>query len=210
MQERRFALMGLGTRIKILSTRPSTHTDKFGGSSASFMAEVVGIGIIEPEKVLEKMPFMTVQSGDDVLTLPPAVLPSDSAACVASLAEATALCARLEEVASYQGPLTQASEQRRRRDAEGDDCDSLASTVDLVLGLRGAAPNCEGSRLLVSALAATAHLPGATRFEAMELARQGLTSELLALVDPALEEEGKRRLAVKALAQLGGKDDRSE
>ena len=56
-QERRFALEPIGARVKVLSTRPSEKTDKFGGSSSSVLAEVIGVGIIEPASVLEKMPF---------------------------------------------------------------------------------------------------------------------------------------------------------
>ena len=32
-----------------------------GGKSASLMIDVIGVGILEPKAVLEKMPFMTVE-----------------------------------------------------------------------------------------------------------------------------------------------------
>ena len=53
-EERRFRLHEVGTRLKVLSVRPSTHTDKFGGSSSSVVAEVIGVGIIEPQAVLQR------------------------------------------------------------------------------------------------------------------------------------------------------------
>lgn len=38
--ERKFRLMPTGTKLKVLSSRPSTHTDKFGGSSTSVLVDV--------------------------------------------------------------------------------------------------------------------------------------------------------------------------
>ena len=61
MAERMFALEDVGTRLKVLSVTPSTHTDKFGGSSTSMMVQVIGVGLFEPQTVIEKMPFMTVE-----------------------------------------------------------------------------------------------------------------------------------------------------
>ena len=55
-------------------------------------------------------------------------------------------------------------------------------------------------RLLLSALAATVHLPGEQRLEAMALAReQRSASRVARFVEAALREEGRRRLALKAL-----------
>eukprot|EP00747_Dinoflagellata_sp_TGD_P206638 gnl/TRDRNA2_/TRDRNA2_80325_c0_seq1.p1 gnl/TRDRNA2_/TRDRNA2_80325_c0~~gnl/TRDRNA2_/TRDRNA2_80325_c0_seq1.p1 ORF type:complete len:404 (+),score=61.40 gnl/TRDRNA2_/TRDRNA2_80325_c0_seq1:125-1336(+) len=201
LKERKFKLLALGSRVKVLSLTPSTHraVDKWGfegGSSPSVMAEVIGIGMIEPEEVLQKMPFMTVQCSPDSLPLPPAeVLPTaDTAQWEQSLSEKASLCQGLEEVASFKGPLTQATE---RRIGEL----SLADSAELVAQMRGD-EMCESSRLTVSALAATAYLPGKDRLEAMELAQNGQTSRLIKFVRDALDEEGRRRLAVKALQFL--------
>lgn len=40
LEHRRFKLMSVGSILKILSWQPSTHTDKFGGTSSSIRAEV--------------------------------------------------------------------------------------------------------------------------------------------------------------------------
>ena len=56
--------------------------------------------------------------------------------------------------------------------------------------------------MLLSALAATAFLPGDSRFEAMLLAQRGEGAAAVALVHAALEEESRRRLALKALSGL--------
>ena len=69
MQDRRFALLEVGSRVKLLSVTPSTHRDKFGGSSASYKAEVIGVGLLEPAAVLQKMPFMTVRPAEESCSL---------------------------------------------------------------------------------------------------------------------------------------------
>ena len=71
-----------------------------------------------------------------------------------------------------------------------------------VLALRGCEGADEGTRVLLSALAATAFLPGDSRFEAMLLAQRGEGTASVALVHAALEEESRRRLALKALSGL--------
>lgn len=215
MRERRFALEPVGARVKVLSVTPSTHTDKFGGTSQSVLAEVIGVGIIEP-RVLEKMPYMTIEEpGDDGL-LQPLEEPLDGAAKrTADLAEAAALCETLEEVACFKGPLTRQTE-RELCNKGGGGGRSLGECVERVLELRsgGAAAAggdggmdggdevCASSRLVLSALAATAHLPGATRYEAMCAASRGQAAQLVELVAGALDEEGRRRLALKALSSL--------
>jgi len=50
--ERRFQLLDIGSRVRVLSVKPSTHTDKFGGTSSSLLADVIGVGVLEPETVL--------------------------------------------------------------------------------------------------------------------------------------------------------------
>ena len=45
----------VGSRVKLLSVTPSVHRDKFGGSSPSFKAELIGVGLIEPAAVLQKV-----------------------------------------------------------------------------------------------------------------------------------------------------------
>merc|ERR1719215_2061678 len=69
MKDRRFGLLEVGSRIKLLSVTPSVHRDKFGGSSSSFKAEVIGVGLLEPAAVLQKMPFMTVRPADEECSL---------------------------------------------------------------------------------------------------------------------------------------------
>ena len=69
MKDRRFGLLEVGSRIKLLSVTPSVHRDKFGGSSPSFKAEVIGVGLLEPAAVLQKMPFMTVRPADEECSL---------------------------------------------------------------------------------------------------------------------------------------------
>ena len=69
MKDRRFGLLEVGSRIKLLSVIPSVHRDKFGGSSSSFKAEVIGVGLLEPAAVLQKMPFMTVRPADEECSL---------------------------------------------------------------------------------------------------------------------------------------------
>ena len=59
--------------------------------------------------------------------------------------------------------------------------------------------------MLLSALAAMAFLPGDSRlprFEAMLLAQRGEGVAATAFVHAALEEESRRRLALKALSGL--------
>ena len=154
--ERKFRLLDIGSRVKVLSVTPSTHTDKFGGTSSSLMAEVIGVGVIEPDQVLAKMPFMTVECADDDALLTPAenTAPEEAAAWETKLAEAAALCESLDGITSYKGPLSQATE----RAAGGwslDDCIACA------LAERGDEEEASnGGRLQLSALAATAHLPG--------------------------------------------------
>jgi len=199
MAKRRFALRPVGSLIKVMSLTPATHTDKFGGSSASLMAEVMGIGIIEPEEVLEKMPFLTIKGNlEDGLLLPPA---TPAAGDCEALLEAAALCHRLDEIASFRGALTQAAERERGADAGAS---SPIECVDELLALRGCEPSDVGnaSRAVLIALAASVHLPGSVRHEAMRLAQKEESARVLELVTSALEEEGRRRLAMKAIATL--------
>ena len=76
-------------------------------------------------------------------------------------------------------------------------------SVERVLALRGCAEASDATRLVLKALAASVHLSGAFRFDAMRMASQGETSRLLTTTVSALEEEGRRRLAMKALSGLG-------
>jgi len=213
MKERRFALKEYGTRVKVLSMTPSTHTDKFGGSSVSYMCQVIGVGVVEPTAVLAKMPFMTVDCEDDDALLAPAkdlqTLASPDAA--QALYNAAELCESLDEVVSFKGELTRATEKGISSGAEGGEAStwSLKACVDEVLAQRGydAETTSEASRLTLSALAATVHLPGAKRFEAMSMAQQGKAAELVEEVAKALDEEGRSRLAKKALSGLGESDE---
>lgn len=214
MRERRFALEPVGARVQVLSVTPSTHTDKFGGTSQSIIAEVIGVGIIEPREVIEKMPYMTIEEpSDDALLQPPEEPLSGAAERMAELAEAAALCESLEEQACFKGPLTRQTE--RELLDKGGGGRSLGECVERVVELRsgGAADDdecdevCASSRLVLSALAATTHLPGETRFEAMRAAARGEAAQLVELVADALDEEGRRRLALKALSGLGGKGE---
>ena len=197
MQDRRFALLEVGSRVKLLSVTPSVHRDKFGGSSPSFKAEVIGVGLIEPAAVLQKMPFMTVRPAKEECSLLSAgggvAAPGPGAA--AALAEAAEICQGLEELASFKGPMT------RKREVEGS-TRTIDECVQQVLALRGCEGADEGTRVLLSALAATAFLPGDSRFEAMLLAQRGEGTAAVALVHAALEEESRRRLALKALSGL--------
>ena len=216
MRERRFALEPVGARVQVLSVTPSTHTDKFGGTSQSVMAEVIGVGIIEPREVLEKMPYMTIEEPSDDGLLEPLVEPlSGAAERTAELAEAAALCESLEEQRCFKGPLTRQTE--RELLDKGGGGRSLPECVERVVELRSASSGaaddecdaslCESSRLVLSALAATTHLPGATRYEAMRAAARGEAAQLVELVADALDEEGRRRLALKALSSLDGKGE---
>lgn len=204
MASRRFALEDVGTRLKVLSVVPSTHTDKFGGTSASMMVEVLGVGLIEPSNVLEKMPFMTVEcSNDDCLLSEPVEAvdePLDEAA--AALAEAAALCESLEDVNSFRGPLTKAKLAMPLPEGESRDDWSVPACVERVLQLRGEDEVDEASRLVLSALASTVHLHGTRRLDAMRLAKAGNAKELVRFVCDAVDEEAKRRLAKKALRGL--------
>ena len=56
---------------------------------------------------------------------------------------------------------------------------------------------------MLSALASTVQLSGSARYEAMRACQQGEVAQLLETVCGALEEEGRRRLAMKALSGLG-------
>jgi len=195
--ERRFQLLDIGSRVRVLSVKPSTHTDKFGGTSSSLLADVIGVGVLEPETVLAKMPFMTIEcADDDALCVAPADTPADTAAWASKLAEAAALCESLETVTSYKGPLSVASEQG----ADGEW--SLGNCTDRVLALREGDDVSDGSRLRLFALASTVHLPGEMRLRAMELAQRGELTELVTSVEEALQAEGRRRLALKALSGL--------
>ena len=197
MRERKFEVMAVGSRLKIVSLQPSTHQDKFGGSSQSLIAEVIGVGIIEPGQLFQKMPFMTVDcKGEDRL------LTSDEGCAIAleALEETALLCQSLDSVASFKGPLTRQTESESGREW------SIAECVSSVLEYRGYDKPTDAIMCApVSALAATVHLPGEVRYEAMRLAQQAGTSadELVQYVQKALEEESRRRLAVKALADLG-------
>ena len=79
---------------------------------------------------------------------------------------------------------------------------SIAARVEQVLEYRACDDACEAARLTLSALAATEHLPGSWRFEAMKLAQDGDAAELLKVIGEALDEEARRRLAQKALSDL--------
>jgi hypothetical protein len=120
--------------------------------------------------------------------------PASTRESAAALAEAAALCESLDSVKSFRGPLSQATER--------EDAWSLEACVDKVCALRGCEDASSACRLVLSALATTVHLPGATKFEAMDLAERGQVVALVQLVRDALDEEGRRRLAVKALAGL--------
>jgi hypothetical protein len=203
MRERKFELIGVGTRVKVCSTRPSTHTDKFGGTSSSMLAEVIGIGIIEPESVLQREPFLTVMcDDDDGLFLPPIDAPAGVGTAIsaekqaewqAALTEAATACASLSEMAETKmtPPPSQSTPPS-----------TLLDCVDRVVRLRNELhPPDEDveSTLRLLALACTAHLPGESRVQAMELAQQGELSRLLALVTELLQAEAGRRRARKAL-----------
>lgn len=199
--ERKFKLLDIGSRIRVLSVRPSTHTDRFGGSSSSLLADVIGVGVIQPERVLAKMPFMTISCADDdsLLSVPclPTGAPSDIDSWQPRLMQAAALCQSLEDVSSYKGALSAESE----RQAEGGW--SLGDCTERVIELRrGDRVVCHSSRLLICALASTVHLPGEKRFRAMELAHNGELAQLLTLVEDELQQEARRRLALKALSGL--------
>ena len=202
--ERMFKLLEIGSRVKVLSVKPSTHTDKFGGTSSSLMAEVIGVGVIQPDQVLAKMPFMTVECADDDALLRPVekTAPEDAAAWEMKLAEAAALCESLDCVTSYKGPLSQASE----REAGGwslDDCIACA------LRERGEEEEAsEGGRLQLSALAATAHLPG-KRVPAMvqldcdQYNPPALSRNQLAHLIRDVARAGETRFRAMELAQQG-------
>lgn len=212
MLDRKFRVLGVGSRLKILSSRPSTHTDKFGGTSNSVYAEVIGIGIIEPQEILQREPFLTVEcspfsDGDSLLLASPNAAPT-IAEYRASLSESAALCESLSDVAKP-APGTPPSQVFLR----GSGGWSLVKCVNKVLEVRNALreggngddPASDTAVVRLSALACTAHLPGEDRLKAMELAQQGQLAGLLEYVQSALKEEGQRRLAVKALAgALGG------
>ena len=119
------------------------------------------------------------------------------------------MCESLDEVTSFKGPLTQATIKEAVKEAtaagsDDDGCDawSLEACVDKVIALRDVDEVTDASRLVLSALATTVHLPGRVRLEAMKLANEGQASRLVDFVAGALEEEGKVRLAKKALSGL--------
>ena len=201
MAERRFALKEYGSRVRLVSVAPSTHTDKFGGSSASLMAQVIGVGVIQPQRVLEKMPFMTVECEVDDALLLPSELPDDVDALHAALSEAAARCESLDAVCSFKGDLTRATEMELTG-GEREAWTSIAARVEQVLEYRACDDACEAARLTLSALAATEHLPGSWRFDAMKLAQDGDAAALLKVIGEALDEEARRRLAQKALSDL--------
>lgn len=248
MQNRQFRVLPVGSRLKVLSCKPSTHTDKFGGSSLSMLAEVLGVGIIEPEDIVQKEPFLAVTCDDDdcILSEPPTGAPAGAATQTisesralewhAELAEAATTCQSLDDVASLEAVSKGQGKTSRWREggtgdwtlaeavkaamelrselrldggsAGGDDAQTAddaatAETADEAATEAAAATEADPlATLRLSALASTAHLPGELRLEAMELAQAGQLSALLALVVDALQEEVRRRLAVKALAGL--------
>jgi len=209
MAERRFAVLQVGSRLKVLSLKPSTHSDKFGGESVSMMIDVIGVGLFEPGEIVQKMPFMSIEcddADDGLLMSPSAADPkvvAEREAAYAAIEEAAVLCQSLDEVASFKGPLTQASE--RQAAASEDAAWSLSDCVGRVVALRavpGQEPPPEASWVTLAALATTVHLPGKLRFEAMRLAQQeahGGSQSVLDFVSSALQEEAKRRLALKAI-----------
>ena len=209
---RKFRLMATGTRIKILSSAPSTHTDKFGGSSVSVMAEVLGVGIIEPQQVLQHEPFLTVNASDEDTVLQSCEYAASSISeWEKELAEAANLCESLDEVAQPQGLSPSQSFSRGSGGWSLEKC--IQGVLDARADLRCNGMGCEVdemenevSLLRLSALACTAHLPGEARFDACELAQRGELSVLLQYVGDALKEEGQRRLANKALTGLFGED----
>ena len=182
------------------------------------MAEVIGIGLLEPGEVVQKMPFMTVQCKDDdglLLTSEDGcpLLDVEGDAALAALEQSALLCQSLDGVASFKGPLTQASEREAAAtpfaSTGGDDgaaavaatsAWSLADCVGRVLRLRGCLAPADDSRRTLAALAATAHLPGEKRFEAMKLTTLGEGSgPVVEYVSAELALEAKRRLALKAI-----------
>ena len=208
MKVRKFSVMPLGSRIKILSVRPSTHVDKFGGSSTSLIATVIGIGILEPTRVLEKMPFMTIDCDhhDRLLTALDQPITAANEEALTELRDAAMLCQSLDGVASFKGDLTRASEAEAV--TGGRSSWSLTDCIDCVLQARQGEERAEGCELLLSALACTVHLPGSRRFEAMRLAQQGQNADCMRYVLESLQEEGQRRLAMKALASVSVLGDR--
>ena len=69
---------------------------------------MIGVGLIEPAEVLQKMPFMTVRPAEEDCSLLSAgsgvAAPGPGAA--AALSEAAEICQDLEELASFKGPMT--------------------------------------------------------------------------------------------------------
>jgi len=202
MRERKFRVHPIGSAYKILSVKPSTHTDKFGGSSNSLMAEVIGTGTIEIAEVVEKMPFMTVQISTEQ---PPRAEDVSVADYLQDLevevSDAARVCADLEHITSFKGERTRLTEQQ-------SGSWSLQECVERVLELRDE-DSCARNRLRLTALASTVFLPGELKLEAMERAQQNDIAALAAFVGDALREEGRRRLALKALSGLSesGADD---
>ena len=144
------------------------------------------------------MPFMTVACAaeEDSLLRPPVDSIEAADTWGSKLEEATALCESLDGVTSYKGPLSQASERT-------DGSWSVHRCIERVLELRGCDEEvCKGSRLQLCALASTAYLPGELRLRAMELAQQGELLQLVTLVEGSLQEEARRRIAMKALRDI--------
>lgn len=177
---------------------------------------MLAIGLVCPESVLQREPFLTVECGSDdglanengcATTDSSSATTSEGGTTIATLLEAADLCRSLSDVvagapgansgggaAADWGPLAPAPQAAEEW--------SVQRCVEQVLAERGTAFS-DGSCLRLTALATTAHLPGEVRFEAMELARQQMDPQRLAdFVGGALREEGRRRLAIKSLAEL--------
>lgn len=207
-RERRFAVEEIGSRVRVVSMAPSQHVARDGTTSSSMMCEVLGIGLLTVGEVLSKMPFMTVECAEDGCPLNGDRLLEEweplPAISYAALAASAAECEHLESVASYKGPLTRAAEADLR---EADAARGIDGCVSQLLELRGCSAPSEACRLLLAAFAATAHLRGEVRLEAMRLAGRGDAAAAVEAVAAALDEEARRRRAMKALAGLAAGGD---
>ncbi|EKX38066.1 hypothetical protein GUITHDRAFT_165315, partial [Guillardia theta CCMP2712] len=67
LAERRFALCEFGVLLKVLSTSPSIHRNKYGERSDSIRAEVAGLRRVRVHEVFQKEPFLAANTTDTVM-----------------------------------------------------------------------------------------------------------------------------------------------
>eukprot|EP00293_Proteomonas_sulcata_P019569 CAMPEP_0184296174 /NCGR_PEP_ID=MMETSP1049-20130417/7151_1 /TAXON_ID=77928 /ORGANISM="Proteomonas sulcata, Strain CCMP704" /LENGTH=228 /DNA_ID=CAMNT_0026605249 /DNA_START=26 /DNA_END=709 /DNA_ORIENTATION=+ len=201
MERRQFKLFDIGTELKVLSSKPSTHKNKHGEESNSLIVDVIGVRRVLVKSVPQREPFVAVETEAISATSPISdfqkeLICDTFKACSELRSQLEIKDQTLSEVKETgRLPFTQLLGPGESSPQSDDDLESMVAKVKFVLERDGKELEKKDESLLI-ALAALQGVDPDTKMKALT---QIEDEDLVRIASEGLEDTRKSLLAMKSL-----------